>query len=831
MDHARPERLGELVRALLPIAPELEVHTEAQRMAEVAPGSTVVLVPREADTDWLNLNRPIFASRQLRVVLFCTREVSVALSRGAVDFVDWMSLRVDCPPGPAPFAVAGIRAALAVRAPGIVWAGGDLETAFAAARPRRKLCRVSAARPYEELVAEAKDHRGEWIAWTEVDGDIRLRRVRWALAEARRRTPSFLEDASVRSEGWSTVHGRMMALDDARAALAEAGAHRPGRLAALLQLEPESVQLSRQLLEKGVVEATLEKELREAVDPGRRIGELSIAWGLNTEDDRVRQRAAPPVMRAFGAMSEFRSLHASRRGQLLQRMNQGEPIDAEDAVWWSAWSGTRHPPKDLEGLNPSLHITEALLRSRQRTGEFWEGLTNLALSAGDMDVARAWAQRTEAVEPARWGALVNVLREEGRLVEAETLLRHQFAEKNQLSDVSRSWLQHMLAYVLHEKGENAEAEKLLRQALSKDKKTYTSPHPDIAASRHLLAQVLSSQGKYFEAEKLLRQALATTKTELGERSPAFMSLLGDLSDVLEKQGRYPAAEKVLHECLALEERTLGPSDPAHAHSLYKMAWILRQQGKFDEAEKALLRALSIQEQALGPHHPDYARSLHDLAILRIDQERLAEADALLLRSRTILEQTTGPRSSGYASSLHELARVRRRQGRFTEAEASMRQALALDAEIVGSNAPEYARHLHQLALILEEQGRYAEAQETLRQSLSTLEKAVGTQHIDLAPALHILGALLAKQQRFAEAEPLMSRASSLNQRHLGEKHPYTALTFGWLARIEYALNRKSAAKRARRAITALRDAFGPEHPITQAELPHLRQIIASRNTK
>lgn len=135
MDHARPERLGELVRTLLPLAPELEVHTEAQQLAEVRPGSTLVLAPRAEDADWLNINRPLFASRALRVVLFCTREVTVALSRGAVDFLDWVSLRLECPAGPVPFAVAGLRCALAARVPGIVWTGGDLEASFTAAGP------------------------------------------------------------------------------------------------------------------------------------------------------------------------------------------------------------------------------------------------------------------------------------------------------------------------------------------------------------------------------------------------------------------------------------------------------------------------------------------------------------------------------------------------------------------------------------------------------------------------------------------------------------------------------------------------------------------------
>ncbi|WP_225408298.1 tetratricopeptide repeat protein [Stigmatella hybrida] len=820
------------MRVLLPIAPELEVHTEARRLAEAAPGSTVVLVPRVEDADWLNLNRPLFASRELRAVLFCTREVSVALARGAVDFIDWMSLRVECPSGPAPFAVAGLRAALAARAPGLVWTEGDLEASFAAARPRRKLRKVSAASPYVELLSAAKAHRGAWLAWTDVEGDFQSRRIRWALAEARRRTPTLLVSSSVRAPGWFAVHGLVMGPAEARARLEQAGAKWPGRLASLAELEPESIHLLSQFLEQGVSETALHEGLLEESDPGCYLGRLALERGLSTEHDAVRGKAPPPVVRALEKFpGQSRALRASELSRIGQQLKQGGKVTAEDAAWWSAWLGARTSQVDLEGVAPRAEIAEALLQQRQRTGLLWETLTTLAIATGDLETARSWAQRTAAADPSRWSSLVKTLHAEGRYPEAEALLRHHLATNEQMPGMDRAWIHHHLSDVLREQGKNAEAETLLRQLLSADKHLKGAWDGDSAASLHLLALVLSHQGKQTEAEELLRQSLAITKREHGEQNPDYISLLRDFSSVLEEQGRYREAEKFLRKCMALQERALGPLAPAYAQSLYSLSWLLQMQGQYDGAEKSLLRALTIQEQALGQQHPSYGASLHDLAVLRIRQNQLAEAEQLLLRSQSITEQTVGSRHAGYAASLHELARVRMRQGRFAEAEDLMRQATTLTAETLGPTSSDYAASLHQLALLIDAQGRYPEAEEVLRQSITILEQELGPEHPEVIAPLYILAVNLFKQGRTQESEPILVRALSSAQKRLGNQHPITAQILNQLARVEYALNKKGAAKRAKQAMDALRSAFGSKHPTTQQALPELRHIAASRAGK
>jgi tetratricopeptide (TPR) repeat protein len=827
VDHAHPERLGELVRALLPLAPELEVHTEAHRLAEARPGSTLVLVGRAEDADWLNINRPLFASRALRVVLFCSREVSVALSRGAVDFLDWMSLRVECPPGPAPYAVAGLRRALAARVPGIVWTGGDLEASFAAARPRQRLRRVSAARPYEELVAEVKaGSRRDWIAWTEVDDDFRLRRVRWALAEAGRRTRTLLIEPAVRSPGWWEVHGRVMAPGEASTRLTRSGAEQPGRLAALVNLEPEAIELLCGLLERGLGERALEKEIEQGTDPGATIGQMAVTHGLVSEKELTRGRAPPSAMRAFGAArSRMKLLHAAELDAIYQRLSKEEPVATEDVAWWSTWVGTRSSEEHLGSIGRRSELAEALLRHVPRTASIWEQATRMALSVGDLEVAQAWAQTTTKADPSKWEILPHVLLAQGRLAEAESLFRRQLTA-NETSGLARRRILHNLGYALHQQGKYAEAEELLRQSLALTEQAFGPQHPNYGTSLHVLAMVLSRQVRYTEAEELLRQSLEVFEQALGPRHRDYGSSLHELAWVLGRQGRFAEAEGLLRQALALKEQALGPWHPDHGASLHELARVLERQGRHAEAEELLRQSVEVIEQTLGPRHPYYGVALHSLAMMLASHARHAEAEELMRRSLEIIEQTHGPRHPTYGASLHELARVLENQGRHVEAEVLLRQSLTVLVHALGPGHPDYGSSLHELARVLESQGRYAEAEELLRQALALKEQALGPLHPGLCPTLANLGFNLAKQKRVQQGEPFLQRSVDIARQTWGSQHPETAQALSLLARVQAALRKPEAVTTAQEAMNALLGSLGAEHPITKDALPGLQRILA-----
>src|SRR5580700_8628044 len=86
VDRAVPERLGDVVRALVGEYPEMDVHPDLGAVETVPEGSVMVLILRAAQAEALNLGRPIFARRRLKVVLWCDRETTLALIDRAPDF-------------------------------------------------------------------------------------------------------------------------------------------------------------------------------------------------------------------------------------------------------------------------------------------------------------------------------------------------------------------------------------------------------------------------------------------------------------------------------------------------------------------------------------------------------------------------------------------------------------------------------------------------------------------------------------------------------------------------------------------------------------------------
>jgi tetratricopeptide (TPR) repeat protein len=98
VDHAVPERLGDLVRGLLDAHPEIDVHTSLEALESAPEGSTIVLVPRREHAGALNLGRPLFSRRKLKAILWCDHETTVALAQNAPDFFDWVSAHHECPP-------------------------------------------------------------------------------------------------------------------------------------------------------------------------------------------------------------------------------------------------------------------------------------------------------------------------------------------------------------------------------------------------------------------------------------------------------------------------------------------------------------------------------------------------------------------------------------------------------------------------------------------------------------------------------------------------------------------------------------------------------------
>ena len=718
VDQARPERLGELVRALLPAHPGLEVHTDAVRLARVDRGALVILVADARQADWLNMERPIFANLALRVILFSDAETSGALARRAPDFFNWISHRVECPPGLPPTAVRGIRAALRTRAQGVAWTGGDFAAAFQAALPGRPLARASAALPYDQMVEAAKPAGKGWVAWSEVDGPFRLRRVRWACAEAGRRGRVALIEPAVDAAGFAPVRGDLLGVVEARAKLEAAGATHPGRVAALLELEPEAVEVAARLLRGRVAEGAIEEAVVGVGDPGVAVARLAVVRRVEV-------------------------------GKGLRARADGVGEVARDAA-------------------------EVALRAG-RGAERWVEGAAWASNADDADVAVRWARQALVLsedDPEALRLLGRVLMQRGEPLEAEALLRRLAAAAEQRWSLGTDDITVLtdLANLVQLQGKYLDAEKLLRRALAAQKKVVGVAHPDYAFVLHSLALVLRDRGRYEEAEEMLRQAAAIIKRAVGKEHFQYASTIGALGAVLMARGKFPAAESMIRESLAILARAGRAETAEYVTALHGIGRILLERGKVAEAEVQLREAIALEVKILGEGHPIYGQSLHELARCLSEQGKYDEADKLLRRALSILEKSFGTQNLTYAASLHELAGILRHRGEYESAERLYGQVLDIEEASLGRKNPVLCATLGNLAFVLAMQGRTAEGETLVRRAVDIAEKMCGPRHPDTANSLYILAQFEARRGS-ADAPETARRALKALNHALGPNNP------------------------------------------------------------
>jgi hypothetical protein len=231
---AQRSRLRELVLALDELSPGYCFTDDVRELPGLEPGRLVVLPVRREDLDWLNLNRPIFAERSLRVVLWAEGDLATQLKFIAPDLHDWISHYVTCPPGVPTFAVQGLEMGLRWW-PGAAWLGEGLGLALEQLGEFGPWIDLDPATEYSSLVERLEAEPGRDVVWRNVSTATALWRLRWAIAESRHRGANVLDNPTVGTPGWLRVSSMQL---DLLEAAAQAGGEDPLRRAALAELEP-----------------------------------------------------------------------------------------------------------------------------------------------------------------------------------------------------------------------------------------------------------------------------------------------------------------------------------------------------------------------------------------------------------------------------------------------------------------------------------------------------------------------------------------------------------------------------------------------------------------
>lgn len=256
---AQLAQLRPLVRVLESIDPALTVTMHAPELVECEEGALVLLIVREQDLGWLNLNRPIFAQRSLRAVLWVEPELSGRIKFESPDLHDWISHFVPCPEGVPEFAVEGLRIGSSWW-PGVAWRGAGLDLALAQLKLEVTTLRPDAE--FERLVTTLSVDRRSNVRWVGVDSLRELWRVRWALAEARHHGFCVLENPSVSTPGWFPVNSLQLAWAEAVMVM---GTNNLAQ-AIELEFEPEAIELDES--------KSLEAEVGLLLRPGPNLRQL-----------------------------------------------------------------------------------------------------------------------------------------------------------------------------------------------------------------------------------------------------------------------------------------------------------------------------------------------------------------------------------------------------------------------------------------------------------------------------------------------------------------------------------------------------------------------------
>ncbi len=325
------------------------------------------------------------------------------------------------------------------------------------------------------------------------------------------------------------------------------------------------------------------------------------------------------------------------------------------------------------------------------------------------------------------------------------LMRKRYGEEHTEFAVALDWL----ANAFQAQGRLADAEPLLRRSLAIREKVPGPEHSNLSASLDSLAVLTQSQGQYAEAERLLRRSLALREKGLGPDHPDVGTSLDRLAMLYQVQGRYDDSE-------ALRRRRHSISDKAMEPDQYASAYI--------DAETVYRRNLAMREKALGPEHLDVATSLDNLTELYRSQSRHAAAEPLLRRSLAIREKALGPDHPKVGATVINLADLYWHLNRSAEAEPLYRRSIAIAEKSLGPEHLEVAAALDRLAMLYRFTGRLSETEPLLRRSLAIHEKALGPDHSYVGTALDNLARLKLVQNDWSQAADYWRRSTGAIER-------------------------------------------------------------------
>lgn len=346
-------------------------------------------------------------------------------------------------------------------------------------------------------------------------------------------------------------------------------------------------------------------------------------------------------------------------------------------------------------------ISEETLQQRNfELLDYYDNIMNLAEELSDR-YARTDYDRLDSLDQQ-----INILIEQGRLEEAETLIESKQTKK-ELEEIKAS--NAALAIALEE-GKRAEVRK-------------TAEYADELQKRFEIAAMKFDNSA---AAVFLKERMELDLSNIGWR----MEYATFICDYL---GRYDEAMGVYQELLATEKETSVMAD------IYGcIGNIYTAQGRFDEALESHMSSAALRE---GDESllDDLSTSYSNIAACYISKDNYQSGLEYLEKARVLNEEMKD--SLGLAHIYSSLAIVQKAKGEYSECKANLLKAQGIRERHLGEISLPVASIYANLALLMKETGHFPEANEYLDKALSIHKQILGEEHPHVAEDYLLLGSL------------------------------------------------------------------------------------------